>query len=105
MLPATPGASTRNLSKLGEFQGCIKLLDFSSSIGWRERAWKRGAFSLVPSLLGPLPLISRGEKMQSLMQPWGGLANYSDRASRGHDHFMRIRRHVVGSRLSARPAD
>ncbi len=51
-------------------QGCIKLLDFSlSSIGWRRGLGRGGAFLLVAPLLGPPPLVPRGERMDSLMQP------------------------------------
>src|SRR5260221_7526601 len=40
-----------------------------SSIGWRRGLGRGGAFLLVSPLLGPPPLVPRGERMESLMQP------------------------------------
>jgi len=50
-------------------QGCIKLLGFSfSSIGWGRGLGRGGAFLLV-SPPRSSPLVPRGERMESLMQP------------------------------------
>src|ERR1041385_2030665 len=50
------------------------------------------------------PLVPRGERMQSLMQPWGGLANDGEFPRNGDGHFVRVRWDVVGRHFAAGPA-
>jgi hypothetical protein len=70
-------------------QGCIKLLDFSlSSIGWRRGLGRGGAFLLVSPLLGPPPLVPRGERMESLMQPCLAPGSHQTRKSVDLRHFF-----------------
>src|SRR5258708_39307689 len=67
----SPAISSKLLGRRRLPQGCIKLLDFSlSSTGWRRGWGEEVRFYWFPLSSVLSPLVPRGERTESLMQPW-----------------------------------